>query len=55
MGAGVCTPPITYRIKGVQYVAVGAAGCHGGEILMHNDGRPIFGDVFAIFALPEDK
>jgi alcohol dehydrogenase (cytochrome c) len=52
LGAGVCTPPITYRIKGVQYVAVGASGCHGGEILMHNDGRPTFGDVFAIFALP---
>jgi alcohol dehydrogenase (cytochrome c) len=53
MGAGVCTPPITYRIKGVQYVAVGAGGCHGGEILMHDEGRPLFGDVFAIFALPE--
>jgi glucose dehydrogenase len=53
LGMGVCTPPITYKIKGVQYVAVGASGCHGGEILMYNDGRPIFGDVFAIFALPE--
>ena len=53
MGAGVCTPPITYRIKGVQYVAVGAGGCHGGEALMQDEGRPIFGDVFAIFALPE--
>jgi len=53
MGAGVCTPPITYRIKGVQYVAVGAGGCHGGEVLMHDEGRPLFGDVFAIFALPE--
>jgi PQQ-dependent dehydrogenase (methanol/ethanol family) len=52
LGAGVCTPPITYRIKGVQYVAVGASGCHGGEVLMDNDGRPIFGDAFAIFALP---
>jgi PQQ-dependent dehydrogenase (methanol/ethanol family) len=52
MGAGVCTPPITYRIKGVQYIAVGAGGCHGGEVLMHDEGRPIFGDVFAIFALP---
>jgi PQQ-dependent dehydrogenase (methanol/ethanol family) len=55
MGMGVCTPPITYKIKGVQYVAVGAGGCHGGEILMHNDGRQNFGDVFAIFALPESK
>jgi glucose dehydrogenase len=53
LGMGVCTPPITYKIKGVQYIAVGASGCHGGEILMYNDGRPIFGDVFAIFALPE--
>ncbi len=52
MGAGVCTPPITYRIKGVQYIAVGAGGCHGGEVLMHDEGRPLFGDVFAIFALP---
>ena len=53
LGAGVCTPPITYKIKGVQYIAVGASGCHGGEVLMHADGRPIFGDSFAIFALPE--
>ena len=52
LGMGVCTPPITYKIKGVQYVAVGAGGCHGGEVLMHNDGRPAFGDVFAIFSLP---
>jgi alcohol dehydrogenase (cytochrome c) len=53
MGAGVCTPPITYRIKHVQYLAVGAGGCHGGEVLMRNDGRPVFGDVLAIFALPD--
>jgi PQQ-dependent dehydrogenase (methanol/ethanol family) len=55
LGIGVCTPPITYKIKSVQYVAVGASGCHGGEILMHNDGRPMFGDAFAIFALPDAK
>jgi alcohol dehydrogenase (cytochrome c) len=55
MGMGVCTPPITYKIKGVQYIAVGAGGCHGGEVLMHNDGRQNFGDVFAIFALPEAR
>ena len=55
LGSGVCTPPITYKIKGVQYIAVGAGGCHGGEVLMHNDGRPNFGDVFAIFALPEAR
>ncbi len=24
LGIGVCSPPITYRVKGVQYVAVGA-------------------------------
>ena len=53
LGAGVCTPPITYRIKGVQYVAVGASGCHGGEVLMYNEGRPTFGDAFAIFALAD--
>jgi glucose dehydrogenase len=53
LGAGVCTPPITYKISGVQYIAVGASGCHGGEVLMHADGRPTFGDSFAIFALPE--
>jgi len=53
LGAGVCTPPITYRVKGVQYVAIGAGGCHGGEIFMQNEGKAIFGDVFAIFALPE--
>jgi alcohol dehydrogenase (cytochrome c) len=53
LGAGVCTPPITYKIKGVQYVAVGAGGCHGGEIFMQNEGKAIFGDVFAIFALPD--
>jgi outer membrane protein assembly factor BamB len=51
MGAGVCTPPITYRVKGIQYIAVGAGGCHGGEPLMQNDGRPGFGDVMTIFSL----
>jgi PQQ-dependent dehydrogenase (methanol/ethanol family) len=53
LGAGVCTPPITYAVKGVQYVAVGAGGCHGGEIFMQNEGKGIFGEVFAIFALPD--
>ena len=51
LGMGVCTPPITYRVKGVQYVAVGASGCHGGEPIMQNMGRPPFGDTLAIFAL----
>jgi glucose dehydrogenase len=52
MGVGVCTPPITYRVKGVQYVAVGAAGCHYLENQMKAEGRAIFGDTIAIFALP---
>ena len=34
MGAGVCTPPITYRVKGVQYIAVGASGCFLGRQFM---------------------
>jgi len=54
MGIGVCTPPITYRVKGVQYLAVGAAGCHSQETQMKKEGRPIFGDTIAIFALPKE-
>jgi PQQ-dependent dehydrogenase (methanol/ethanol family) len=52
MGIGVCTPPITYRVKGVQYLAVGASGCHSQEAQMKSEGRPIFGDTIAIFAIP---
>jgi alcohol dehydrogenase (cytochrome c) len=52
MGMGVCTPPITYRIKGVQYLAVGASGCHNQEQRMLQEGRPLFGNTIAIFALP---
>jgi alcohol dehydrogenase (cytochrome c) len=52
LGIGVCSPPITYRVKGVQYVAVGASGCHDQENEMKGQGRPIFGDTIAIFALP---
>jgi len=52
MGIGVCTPPITYRVKGVQYLAVGASGCHSQETQMKSEGRPIFGDTIAIFAIP---
>ena len=52
MGIGVCTPPITYRVKGVQYLAVGASGCHSQETQMRREGRPVFGDTIAIFALP---
>jgi len=52
LGIGVCTPPITYRVKGVQYLAVGASGCHSQEAIMPSEGRPTFGDTIAIFALP---
>jgi alcohol dehydrogenase (cytochrome c) len=52
MGIGVCTPPITYRVKGTQYLAVGATGCHSQESQMHREGRPVFGDTIAIFAVP---
>jgi PQQ-dependent dehydrogenase (methanol/ethanol family) len=52
LGAGVCTPPITYRVKGVQYVAVGASGCFLGRQFMSAAGRQQYGDTVAIFALP---
>ena len=52
MGIGVCTPPITYRVKGIQYLAVGASGCHSQETQMKKEGRPVFGDTIAIFAVP---
>lgn len=52
MGIGVCTPPITYRVRGIQYLAVGATGCHSQESQMHREGRPVFGDTIAIFAVP---
>ena len=45
---GVCSPPITYRVKGVQYLAVGANGCRGGHV---PQGSPLFTDEIAIFAL----
>jgi len=47
---GVCSPPMTYRIKGVQYIAVGANGCRGGHIA--SGGVP-YDDTVAIFALPQ--
>jgi alcohol dehydrogenase (cytochrome c) len=52
LGTGACTPPITYRIKAVQYLAVGASGCHSQETQMRGEGRPVFGDTIAIFAVP---
>ncbi len=54
LGIGVCTPPITYRVKGVQYVAVGAAGCARSNGLIKDTGRAQFSDVIAIYALPKD-
>jgi PQQ-dependent dehydrogenase (methanol/ethanol family) len=50
LGMGICTPSITYRVKGVQYIAVGAAGCRGGHL---PNGQPAYGDTIAIFALPD--
>jgi PQQ-dependent dehydrogenase (methanol/ethanol family) len=45
---GVCSPAITYRVQGVQYLAVGANGCRGGHVPL---GTPLFSDDVAIFAL----
>jgi len=55
LGVAVGAPPITYRVNGVQYVAVAAGGlsANGWPRLMARLGRPAFGDVVAIFALPE--
>jgi hypothetical protein len=46
---------VTYRVGGVQYVAVAAGGLSANSWprLMAKLGRPAFGDVVAIFALPE--
>ena len=52
MGAGVCTPPITYRVKGVQYLAVSAGGCARGRGYASAQARQQYGDAVAIFALP---
>lgn len=54
LGVGVNASPITYRVNGVQYVAVAAGGngANGNPELMKELGRPEYGDVVAIFALP---
>jgi hypothetical protein len=46
---------MTYRVGGVQYVAVaaGGLGVNGWPQLVAKMGRPLNGDVVAIFALPE--
>jgi glucose dehydrogenase len=51
MGVGICSPPITYRVKGVQYIAVGAAGCARGREYIGHTGLPQFADTVAIFAV----
>jgi PQQ-dependent dehydrogenase (methanol/ethanol family) len=55
LGVAVAAPPITYRVNGVQYVAVAAGGlsANGWPRLMAKLGRPSFGDVIAIFALAD--
>lgn len=54
LGVPVAAPPITYRVRGVQYVAVAAGGLSANSWprLMAKLGRPIYGDVIAVFALP---
>jgi alcohol dehydrogenase (cytochrome c) len=54
LGVGVNAPPITYRVNGVQYVAVAAGGNgnNGNPELMKEIGRPQYGDTVAIFAVP---
>jgi alcohol dehydrogenase (cytochrome c) len=51
LGIGVCTPPITYRVKGVQYLAVGAAGCARSNGLLSDPSKSQFGDTIAIYTL----
>jgi alcohol dehydrogenase (cytochrome c) len=51
MGVGVCSPPITYRVKGIQYVAVGASGCARGREYLGQTGLPQYADDLVIFAV----
>jgi alcohol dehydrogenase (cytochrome c) len=55
LGVGVNAPPVTYRVGGVQYVAVAAGGngANSDNLLVTMRGHPAFGDVVAIFALPK--
>lgn len=54
LGVGVMAPPVTYRVGTVQYIAVAAGGAGGGgyTAIMDRIGRPAYGSVIAIFALP---
>jgi PQQ-dependent dehydrogenase (methanol/ethanol family) len=56
LGVAVAGPPVTYRVNGVQYVAVAAGGlsANAWPRLMALLGRPQFGDVIAIFAVPKN-
>jgi len=52
LGAGVNASPITYRVNGVQYVAVAAGGNSGSaSLLAAMRGHTSVGDVVAIFAV----
>lgn len=56
LGVGAMAPPVTYRIAGRQYVTVAAGGAGGGGYtrIMDTLGRPAYGAVIAIFALPKN-
>jgi PQQ-dependent dehydrogenase (methanol/ethanol family) len=54
LGVGLCTPPITYRVAGVQYIAQGASGCARGREYLNKTGLPQFADDLVIFALPSE-
>jgi glucose dehydrogenase len=51
LGIGMCSPPITYRVKGVQYVAVAAAGCARAGNLLKDPHKARYSDTLAIYAL----
>jgi alcohol dehydrogenase (cytochrome c) len=51
LGIGVCTPPITYRVKGVQYVAVGAAGCARSGGLLKDQSKSRYADTIVLYTL----
>jgi len=55
LGVGVGSPPVTYRVSGVQYVAVAAAGGGSGGLTRTASQIGLIpqGNVVAIFALPD--
>ncbi|HEX4027128.1 MAG TPA: PQQ-binding-like beta-propeller repeat protein [Rhizomicrobium sp.] len=54
LGVAVMAPPVSYRVGDVQYIAVAAGGAGGGGYtkIMNDLGRPAYGGVIAIFAVP---